>query len=190
MPHCQLQYVSLLKLAHILSFSLKSHGHDVFQFIQALIHARSSLPLQQRLGDLLVLVSSWHGNIWVTRAGRGGGGWMCSMFLFWRRISWRVQAVCGRADSGWEGREWRLPVHGFLCCVAWSWTMDYDSVNQWTISLDPRLRTTSVRDVINTINTVLYHLTQSHRSNSICRSVLIWSLLFGHMIVRRLMMKC
>ena len=58
MPHCKLQYVSLLKLAHILSFSLKSHGHDVFQFIQTLIHARSSLPLQQRLGDLLVLVSS------------------------------------------------------------------------------------------------------------------------------------
>ena len=49
---------------------MKTAGHDVLQVIVASVHPGPPLPLQQRLGDLLVLVGLGHGR--TVRVGTAG----------------------------------------------------------------------------------------------------------------------
>ena len=52
--HGELQYVRLLQLGDVLALRLQRHRHNVLQLVQAGVDAGPPLPLQQRLGDLLV----------------------------------------------------------------------------------------------------------------------------------------
>ena len=56
--HGELEDVRLLQLGDVLALGLESHGHDVFQLVQALVDPGSPLPLEERLCYLLVLMSS------------------------------------------------------------------------------------------------------------------------------------
>ena len=50
--HRQLQHVGFFEFGHVLAFGRQGAAHQLFQFVQASVDARSSLSFQKRLGHL------------------------------------------------------------------------------------------------------------------------------------------
>ena len=88
MAHGDLEHVRLLQPLHPLPAVAPSCLHQVLELLQAGVDPRPPLPLQERLGDLLVLVGPGHGHV-LPRARRGAReivGQAASCLLFRRGI--------------------------------------------------------------------------------------------------------
>lgn len=60
MIHGQLEYIGLLQARYMLALLLQALDHQILEIVQALVDARPSLALEQRLHHLAVLIRLGH----------------------------------------------------------------------------------------------------------------------------------